>query len=120
MKKLIYIVLLLLFSVNLMYSKDLVLLKTDSSRTQKKEKIRNPLDSSKVHQKNKDKFVDNDGDGINDNRGGRGMGLGKGLGKHDSNPSNYPNHLQSHPKKKIEKNAVKKDKVKEKSNKTKK
>lgn len=120
MKKLIYIVLLLLFSVSITNSKDFALLKTDSIHSQKKEKIRNSSDTSRVHQKNKDKFVDNDGDGINDNRGGRGMGLGKGLGKHDSNPSNYPNHLQSHPKKKIEKSTIKKDKVKEKTNKTKK
>jgi hypothetical protein len=88
MKNLIYIVIIGIFTVSLAFSQDYAYSGADSSGLQKKERMRNTSDSTRMNRGNQDKFIDNDGDGINDVRCGRGMGLGKGLGKHNCEPGN--------------------------------
>lgn len=63
----------------------------DTTKTQKKVTSR-LADSIGIKNANTDKFIDADGDGINDARCGRGMGLGKGLGKHNCEPGNCENN----------------------------
>lgn len=88
MTKYALILILGLFSTTIIYSQDFAFSSGDSSHIQKRERVRMNQDTTQMHVNHTDKFIDNDGDGINDVRCGRGMGLGKGLGKHNCVPEN--------------------------------
>jgi hypothetical protein len=88
MKNSIIALLISVFSVTIVYSQDLAYSGGDSTQSRKTDRVRVQPELSTHPNMNNDKFIDNDGDGINDARCGRGMGLGKGLGKHNCVPEN--------------------------------
>ncbi|OGU58218.1 MAG: hypothetical protein A2X64_00460 [Ignavibacteria bacterium GWF2_33_9] len=87
MKKLLYILILGFFSTSIAYSQDLAQLNNEETGLKTRTRARIHQDSAQAN-RNMDKFIDNDGDGINDARCGRGMGLGKRLGQHSCQPGN--------------------------------
>lgn len=83
-----------LLGINANLAQNLAFSGGDTTRTQKKVSPR-LADSTGIKNGNTDKFIDADGDGINDARCGRGMGLGKGLGKHNCEPGNCNPNMNS-------------------------
>jgi hypothetical protein len=85
MKNLLYILIFWIVCADVLFAQSSTNAVTDSSKNPKKGVVK-LIDSNNLHKITTDKFVDSDGDGINDCRSGRGMGLGESLGKHKCVP----------------------------------
>lgn len=88
MKRIVIILAFTLIATFTAYSQDIAQ-NNDSLRLRNRNEIQlnDTANSSRAYRnQGKDKFIDLDGDGINDNRCGRGMGLKKGNGQHNCLP----------------------------------